>query len=284
MPYLSETDVARLIATKGDLTDIDLSDADTDLQALNFAGCKGVIDAGFDDRGYRFLGIKQGDSWKIKAGCRWFDVEEAYDHWGGKGNHDATRRVGLIVAASISPSTPPIATEPTPIAKGRDLTDIETWVEDKMNLAGGDFSGDKDHLSGKSLGGGLFAGSDFSHSDLSESTLLGCDFTGAKFINADLSGCDLARANFTDADLTGVNLRDAQIERAIFSGCVGLIDAGMDPRGYRFVGVIRDGALWRIKAGCRWYRPEHAIEHWRDDMKNVDAMDRVQTIIDGAKS
>jgi uncharacterized protein YjbI with pentapeptide repeats len=162
----------------------------------------------------------------------------------------------------------------------RDLTNIVKWVEDKTNLAGGDFI--EANLGSKDLEGGLFAGADFSRADLSESVLTRCDFTGARFIGADLSGCTLDRADFTDADLTGVDLRDAQIESAIFKGCTGLVDAGTDPRGYRFVGVKQDDSSWRVKAGCRWYGIKQAIQHWRYDENNEDAMERVQVIIDGA--
>lgn len=161
----------------------------------------------------------------------------------------------------------------------RDLSDIEKWVGGKTDLSGGDFT--EAVLNGKDLTSGLFANSDFTNADLSESCLEGCDFTGARFNNADLSGCNIADAVFTDADLTGVDLRDALIERAIFNNCKGIIDAGMDPRGYRFVGVKQDNSSWRVKAGCRWYSITQALDHWRE-ADNDDALARVQDIIDRA--
>lgn len=35
-----------------------------------------------DPRGYVPVAVRHGDSWRISAGCRWFTLEEARDHWG----------------------------------------------------------------------------------------------------------------------------------------------------------------------------------------------------------
>ena len=45
----------------------------------------GVIDAGQDHRGYRFLAHWRGeDGWWVHAGCRYFSFEEAREHWSAK--------------------------------------------------------------------------------------------------------------------------------------------------------------------------------------------------------
>ena len=62
---------------------------------------------------------------------------------------------------------------------------------------------------------------------------------------ADLTGADLAGAYLTGAGLAGANL----------------IDGGQRSDGYRFVGSIRNGALW-IKAGCRFFSLAEGREHW----------------------
>jgi len=51
---------------------------------------------GADLRGFRFVGVQHADGWRVKAGCRWFTVPEAIEHWTAKDNKDALRRVRLI--------------------------------------------------------------------------------------------------------------------------------------------------------------------------------------------
>jgi hypothetical protein len=161
----------------------------------------------------------------------------------------------------------------------RDLTNIEQWVKEGMDLSGGNFVGAD--LSGRQLHGGNFANSDFTNADLSEADLSGANFTGCKFVGAVMDGAQMSEAVFNDADMTGAFLRDAEVEGAVFTNCIGLFDAGTDPRGYRFVG-IKHAAGWRIKAGCRWFSEHHAIMHWRQF--NDDAMERVRSIIDSDKA
>ena len=68
-----------------------------DLSGANLSGAIGAICAGTDPRGYRFVGIAHPDGPRIAAGCRWFTVAEARDHWAN--NRDALARVALIEAA-----------------------------------------------------------------------------------------------------------------------------------------------------------------------------------------
>ena len=69
-----------------------------------------------------------------------------------------------------------------------------------------------------------------------------------------------AGANLTDAYLTGADLTDANLTGADLAGA-DLIDGGQRSDGYRFVGSIRNGALW-IKAGCRFFSLAEGREHW----------------------
>lgn len=42
-----------------------------------------LIDAGQDERGYRFVAVPHDDGIRIAAGCRWFTLQEAREHWDG---------------------------------------------------------------------------------------------------------------------------------------------------------------------------------------------------------
>jgi uncharacterized protein YjbI with pentapeptide repeats len=155
------------------------------------------------------------------------------------------------------------------------IENIEDVVRDGVDLARGNFAGQD--LSNRTLSGGKFHACDFTKADLSDCTLCDADFTDAILIGVDLDRASLEGANFSRADLTGARMVDAAIESAIFVDCVGLIDAGTDPRGYRFIGVQQTNGAWRIKAGCRWYTLGQAIEHWQD-RGNEDAIERVSLI------
>jgi uncharacterized protein YjbI with pentapeptide repeats len=66
-----------------DLRHADLRHADlegADLRDADLCGAVGVRDAGCDGRGYRFILI-EGDTPMVKAGCRWFTLDEARAHW-----------------------------------------------------------------------------------------------------------------------------------------------------------------------------------------------------------
>lgn len=72
--------------------------ARADINGANVFHGGGIIDAGIDNRGYRFIGINYGEEWMVKAGCRWFSIENAKHHWEVGPNHDALARVGVIEA------------------------------------------------------------------------------------------------------------------------------------------------------------------------------------------
>ena len=68
------------------------------LSGANLSGAKNAIDLGDDPRGYRFIAVAHADGWRIKAGCRWFTVDEALAHWAN--NPDALARV-RIASSSV---------------------------------------------------------------------------------------------------------------------------------------------------------------------------------------
>lgn len=71
---------------------------DADLRGANLRGAT-AIDAGQDIRGYRFVGIPYDDGIRIAAGCRWFTLAEAREHWAGDdrpSNAECRERVEMI--------------------------------------------------------------------------------------------------------------------------------------------------------------------------------------------
>lgn len=60
---------------------------------------KGLVDAGMDKRGYRFLGVWYADHWYVSAGCRWYPLPDAKEHWDQRSNNDALLRVQLIAGS-----------------------------------------------------------------------------------------------------------------------------------------------------------------------------------------
>jgi uncharacterized protein YjbI with pentapeptide repeats len=155
------------------------------------------------------------------------------------------------------------------------IENIEDVVADGVDLTNGDFR--KQDLSGLVLSGAKFHACDFRETDLSDSNLAGADLTDALLVDANLSCAALDHANFARANLTGAKLLDASTETADFTDCIGIVDAGTDPRGYRFIGVKQSDGTWMVKAGCRWFTMSRAIEHWTD-RGNYDAMARVRLI------
>ncbi len=80
-----------------DLRGADLSSANLEGANLDGADLGGstLIDAGQDSRGHRFVGVPT-DGLRIAAGCRWFTLEEAQEHWAN--SPDALARVELLAA------------------------------------------------------------------------------------------------------------------------------------------------------------------------------------------
>ena len=126
----------------------------------------------------------------------------------------------------------------------------------------------------KDADGGVRA--NLSRASLSGANLFRANLSGANLSCANLTGSDLSRANLSGADLFHANLFHANLFHAI-----GIIDAGQDPRGYRFVGV-RQGESMRIYAGCRDFTIEEAERHWTE-AGNKDALIRVSLIAHHAR-
>jgi uncharacterized protein YjbI with pentapeptide repeats len=117
-------------------------------------------------------------------------------------------------------------------------------------------------------------GKSLAEADLTGANLFGAALSYAKLAHADLTGANLADANLFGANLFGANLADANLFGATLSGAIGVICAGIDPRGYRFVGVMHDDGP-HVAAGCRWFTLAKARAHWAT---NPDALARVELI------
>ena len=91
---LTDADLRHAILTDAILTDAILTGAD--LRHANLTGARGVVCAGTDPRGYRFTGHATTDGCRALAGCRWFTLAEAREHW--RDNPDALGRVEFIAA------------------------------------------------------------------------------------------------------------------------------------------------------------------------------------------
>ena len=87
------------------------------------------------------------------------------------------------------------------------------------------------------------------------------DLTGANLSGACLRWADLTGAILSGAILSGANLTGANLTGAKLTGARGIVDAGSRSDGYRFIGVITEAGVI-IKAGCRYFSPEDAREHW----------------------
>ena len=77
------------------LTDANLTDADltgANLTDANLWHTDGIIRVtGHDRRGWELFVITWEDGPRIKAGCRWFTLDEALSHWGGDDYPDRER-------------------------------------------------------------------------------------------------------------------------------------------------------------------------------------------------
>ncbi len=96
---LSEANLSWADLSWADLYGADLSGAN--LSGTNLCGANGIIDLGQDPRGYRFTAHQQNNGWCILAGCRWFTIPEATEHWTAKGNKDALARVAIVAAHNV---------------------------------------------------------------------------------------------------------------------------------------------------------------------------------------
>lgn len=156
-----------------------------------------------------------------------------------------------------------------------------------VSLAGANLYGEilyKADLTNANLRGADLRGADLTNANLAGAIiegafLRGADLRGADLKRADLRGADLTAANLRGADLTGANLHNANLTDTTFArvanitdscSAIGIIDAGTDSRGYRWVAVQHDDGP-RIYAGCRWFTLSEAHAHW--DREHADGED-----------
>jgi uncharacterized protein YjbI with pentapeptide repeats len=124
-------------------------------------------------------------------------------------------------------------------------------------------------MRGATLARASLTGANLAKANMRGATLIRASLTGANML-----GTNLAEANLTGANLEGAYLNGANLRGANLTGAIGIVCAGYDPRGYRFVGVRHDGE-WTVAAGCRWFTIAEAKDHWAN---NRDALARVAVI------
>lgn len=127
------------------------------------------------------------------------------------------------------------------------------------------------------IGNSDLAKVDFSNVLLNDSFFSTCHMIGANFKGADIGNCSFMGCGMTDTRFDLVK----NMPTASFELCEGVIDAGMDYRGYRFVAFHNNRNSYMINAGCRWYRRTDAIEHWFDPgyMPSMESVDNMQECI-----
>ena len=138
------------------------------------------------------------------------------------------------------------------------LKQHKAWLEgnggEMANLSGADLRCAK-------LRGANLNGADLRCADLSHANLRCADLSHANLRGANLCRADLRRANLNGADLYGANLNSS-----CFIGAVGFVLLPVqDNRGYSFVHAVKHGDEWVIKAGCRSFSIDRALEHWGRD-------------------
>ena len=84
--YLRDADLQGAYLRGADLRDADLQGAylrGADLRGADLRGAN-LFDLGQRSDGYQFFAHKRNDTLYILAGCRYFTIEDAWDHWKNK--------------------------------------------------------------------------------------------------------------------------------------------------------------------------------------------------------
>ena len=109
-------------------------------------------------------------------------------------------------------------------------------------------------------------GADLNGANLSHANLRGANLSFAELSFAELRGANLSHANLRGANLNGADLYGAVLNSSCFIGAVGFVLLPVqDNRGYSFVHAVKHGDEWVIKAGCRSFSIDRALEHWGRD-------------------
>ena len=161
---------------------------------------------------------------------------------------------------------------------------LEIAVKDRARLDGASLDGaslDRARLDGARLDGARLDGASLDGARLDRASLDGASLdraslVGASLVGARLDGASLVGAILDRASLDGASLDGARLVGARLDGASGIICAGFDPGGYRFLGV-RHADQWYVAAGFRWFTIPAAIAHWTA-AKNRDALARVGVI------
>ena len=166
---------------------------------------------------------------------------------------------------------------------------LEIAVKDRASLVGARLDGaslvgarlDGARLDGASLDGARLDRASLDGASLDRASLVGASLVGARLDGASLVGARLVGARLDGARLDRASLDGARLDRARLDGASldrasGIICAGFDPGGYRFLGV-RHADQWYVAAGFRWFTIPAAIAHWTA-AKNRDALARVGVI------
>ena len=87
-----------------DLREADLYGADlygADLYGADLYGAKNILSIGPSITGRMWYVVKHPETIMIKAGCRWFSIEEAREHWNRPANDPYWRGGGMDSSSSI---------------------------------------------------------------------------------------------------------------------------------------------------------------------------------------
>jgi uncharacterized protein YjbI with pentapeptide repeats len=145
---------------------------------------------------------------------------------------------------------------------------VQWAIKSGANLAGAHLvSAD---LSGANLYGANLASTDLASADLNGADLASANLYGANLYGAYLAGANLASANLYGADLRGTNLNSAYLASANLGGLT-LIARATRADGYEYFAWTSILGGMVIKAGCRQWVGETAIEKARNHCRTVTA-------------
>lgn len=94
-------DLSRANLAGANLISADLAGAD--LTRADLISAKGIIRiTGHDSRGWELFLVAWEDGPRVKAGCHWFTVAEALDHWSSESYPDRKRGQRYVDAVNLA--------------------------------------------------------------------------------------------------------------------------------------------------------------------------------------